>query len=112
MTRLLHRLQLTAEELQSLLHLFPNLRRLTLGNFHRCGNEDPTSSFNSDFAENTFQPAARDFISRLGVEARYNKLEQIVFRNAEAGLCVRFKRPRTEEGKQVANWSEELRRLY
>jgi len=106
------RQQLTAEELQSLLHLFPNLRRLTLGNFHRCGNSASTSSFSSSFAENDFRPAARDFISRLGVETRYNKLEQIVFRNAEAGLCVRFKRPRPEKGKEVENWSEELRRLY
>ncbi|GAA6020633.1 hypothetical protein JCM11491_001128 [Sporobolomyces phaffii] len=104
--------RLTAEELQSLLHLFPNLRRLTLGNFHHCGRKSSTSSFDSDFAENKFQPAARDFISRLGVEARYNKLEQVVFRNAEAGLCVRFKRPAREEGTDVENWSEELRRLY
>jgi hypothetical protein len=48
----------------------------------------------------------------LGVETRYNKLEQIVFRNAEAGLCVRFKRPVREETAEVENWSEELRRLY
>ncbi|GAA5883793.1 hypothetical protein JCM16303_002376 [Sporobolomyces ruberrimus] len=104
--------RLTAEELQSLLHLFPNIRRLTLGNFHRCGKPSSTSSFDTDFAENVFQPAARDFISRLGVETRYNKLEQIVFRNAEAGLCVRFKRPPRVDGKEIENWSEELRRLY
>ncbi|GAA5897703.1 uncharacterized protein JCM6883_006790 [Sporobolomyces salmoneus] len=104
--------RLTAEELQSLLHLFPNLRRLTLGNFHRCGNKASTSSFDSDFAENEFQPAARDFISRLGIETRYTKLQQIIFRNAEAGLAVRFKRPSSEEGAAVEDWNEELRRLY
>ncbi|GAA6060830.1 hypothetical protein JCM10212_005248 [Sporobolomyces blumeae] len=86
--------RLTAEELQSLLHLFPNLRRLTLGNFHRCGRKTSSSSFDSDFAEHVFQPAAREFVSRLGVENRYDELEQVVFRNAEAGLCVKFKRIR------------------
>ncbi|GAA5926210.1 replication factor C subunit 1 [Sporobolomyces koalae] len=104
--------RLTAEELQSLLHLFPNLRRLTLGNFHRCGRESSNSSFESDFSEKVFQPAARDFISRLGIESRYDKLEQIVFRNAEAGVCVRFKRPPKQKGKSPEEWSEELRRLY
>ncbi|GAA5997669.1 hypothetical protein JCM5350_007438 [Sporobolomyces pararoseus] len=104
--------RLTAEELQSLLHLFPNLRRLTLGNFHRCGRSTSTSSFSSHFAETEFQPAARDFVSRLGIETRYNKLEQVVFRNAEAGLCVRFKRSVKKEGNGMEDWTEELRRLY
>lgn len=88
------------------------MRRLTLGNFHRCGNDSSNSSFDTDFAENKFQPAARDFVSRLGVEARYDSLQQIVFRNAEAGLCVRFKRAGKDEGKDWAEWTEELRRLY
>ncbi|GAA5981088.1 hypothetical protein JCM11641_001449 [Rhodosporidiobolus odoratus] len=115
--------RIPAEDVYPMLGIFPNLQDLTLVNFLRCENprehtkggegndglEDPTDRF----AEEHFQPAARDFIRELGLYDRFQHLKQVVFRSVEAELAVRFRRthgehdPGTDDG-----WIEELRRLY
>ncbi|GAA5889265.1 hypothetical protein JCM6882_000690 [Rhodosporidiobolus microsporus] len=136
--------RISPEDIYTLLSVFPNIRHLTLANFLRCekprehsrgqggargGDDDGDET--ETFAEEHFQPAARDFIRELGLYDRFQKLEQVVFRSVEAELAVRFRR--TQEGETGADtrrsvegdgegegenepgeggWVEELRRLY
>lgn len=69
-------------------------------------DEDPIERF----AEDVFQPAARDFVNALGLLEQYDKLEQVIFRSVEAELVIRFRRGGAEE--DGGKWHEELRRLY
>lgn len=121
----IHRLQITPNEIKYLLTVFPNLNNLLLANFHRCKrptkhDEESGESADSDdpgtdsrFAEETFQPAARDFIHSLALYDSFKGLEQVVFRSAEAELGVRFRRERGPgTRKNIEGWHEELRRLY
>lgn len=110
--------QITPDEIKSLLTVFPNLHNLLLANFHRCKrpqkhDEESSDSDVSRFAEDTFQPAARDFINSLDLYHSFKGLEQVVFRSAEAELGVRFRRERGPgTRKNSEGWHEELRRLY
>ncbi|GAA5954789.1 hypothetical protein JCM8115_005529 [Rhodotorula mucilaginosa] len=111
-------LRITPDEIKSLLTVFPNLHNLLLANFHRCKrpqkhDEESSDSDVSRFAEDTFQPAARDFINSLDLYHSFKGLEQVVFRSAEAELGVRFRRERGPgTRKNSEGWHEELRRLY
>ncbi|GJN92374.1 hypothetical protein Rhopal_005404-T1 [Rhodotorula paludigena] len=111
------------DDLRELLTCFPNIVNLSLSNFHRCkpprehesdNQGDMGASKQEDevdrFAEDTFQPAARDFVRALGLYEDFDKLQQVVFRSVEAELAVRFRRFADEEGED--GWHEELRRLY
>ncbi|GAA5945517.1 hypothetical protein JCM10213_004187 [Rhodosporidiobolus nylandii] len=115
--------RISPDEVYTLLSTFPNMRQLVLANFLRCekpmehsrggdgdsGRDDPTDRF----AEEHFQPAARDFVRELGLWDRFPQLEQIVFRSVEAELAVRFRRTKggNDDGGEHG-WAEELRRLY
>lgn len=106
--------------------MFPNLQNVLLANFHRCKRPSKHDSENdhdndktdgaggdSRFAEDTFQPAARDFINSLDLYNKFKDLDQVVFRSAEAELAIRFRRekgPGTRRNRE--GWHEELRRLY
>ncbi|GEM10463.1 hypothetical protein Rt10032_c11g4480 [Rhodotorula toruloides] len=128
--------RIAPDDLQPLLGCFPNVRNLTLVNFHRCKKPDEVEKNRKErqaqrdkekeendemdeddredpierLAEDVFQPAARDFVNALGLLEQFDKLEQVIFRSVEAELVVRFRR--TEEEEDSGKWHEELRRLY
>ncbi|GAA5857136.1 hypothetical protein JCM9279_006021 [Rhodotorula babjevae] len=125
--------RVTADELEPLLALFPNVVNLSLANVHRAAEPAPSSEHgehdeqqhplpvDSDaydrFASETFRPAARAFIDQLRLFERFPKLGQVVFRSAEARLAVRFRREEAgdeerDEQENGPRWHEELRRLY
>ncbi|GAA5991757.1 hypothetical protein JCM10908_001125 [Rhodotorula pacifica] len=120
-------LRISPKEIKALLNVFPSLQNLLLANFHRCKRptkhaeeekEEESESAKNDgevsrFAQDTFQPAAREFINSLDLYKSFKDLHQVVFRSAEAELGVRFRReqgPGTHENEE--GWHEELRRLY
>lgn len=115
-------MQITPDEIKSLLTVFPNLHNLLLANFHRCKrpkkHDEESGDSNADgddsrFAEETFQPAAREFVNSLELYDSFKHLDQIVFRSAAAELGVRFRRERgPDTRKNREGWHEELRRLY
>ncbi|GAA6013555.1 hypothetical protein JCM10207_004773 [Rhodosporidiobolus poonsookiae] len=115
------------EDIYMLLGICPNVKHLTLSNFLRCKKPSAHSDRRSDagvdgapdeatdcFAEKQFQPAARDFVRELGLYDRFQNLEQIVFRDVDAELSVRFRRMQEnrDEHEEESGWVEELRRLY
>lgn len=126
-------MQITADELEPLLALFPNVVNLSLANVHRAAEPAPSTDDDNEhdekqqqqhplpvdsgaydrFASETFQPAARAFVDRLRLFERFPELGQVVFRSAEARLAVRFRRDEAGEEREVGpRWHEELRRLY
>lgn len=123
-------MQITADELEPLLALFPHVVNLSLANIHRAAQPAPSTddddgddhetqhplAVDSDaydrFASETFRPAARAFVDRLRLFERFPRLGQVVFRSAEARLAVRFRREEAEEQGEGPRWHEELRRLY
>ncbi|GAA5823746.1 hypothetical protein JCM11251_003278 [Rhodosporidiobolus azoricus] len=122
--------RISPEDIYTLLSIFPNMKHLTLANFLRCerpqehsqhkGGGSGTDDDPDTFAEEHFQPAARDFVRELGLYDRFPHMEQIVFRSVEAELAVRFRRMKHGEsnredgegGDAEHGWVEELRRLY
>ncbi|CDR44986.1 RHTO0S10e03928g1_1 [Rhodotorula toruloides] len=133
--------RIAPDDLQALLRCFPNIKHLTLANFHRCKKPEEVEQNRKErqkerdekqqekeendemdedeeeeedpierFAEDIFQPAARDFVNALGLLEQYDKLEQVIFRSVEAELVIRFRRGGEEEDDD--RWHEELRRLY
>ncbi|GAA5947708.1 hypothetical protein JCM3775_000718 [Rhodotorula graminis] len=123
--------RVTADDLEPLLALFPNVVNLSLANIHRATQPTPSTDddehdgqhplpLDSDayeaFARDTFLPAARAFVDQLRLFERFTELGQVVFRSAEARLAVRFRReeagPAGEGQGERPRWHEELRRLY